>query len=178
MEQQQSLPESQLPEEVVLQKIFFIRGMKVMLDRDLAEMYGVDTKRLKEQVRRNIDRFPPDFMFELSKEELENWRSQNATSNSENMGLRHAPFAFSEHGVLMLSSVLNSPRAIAVNIRIMRIFTKMKEMILSNAELLLRVEYMHEQLQQHGESLEHVFDCLAKLTDQPQEPRKMIGFGR
>ena len=93
MEQQQPLPESQLPEEVVLQKIYFIRGMKVMLDRDLAEMYGVDTKRLKEQVRRNIDRFPPDFMFELTKDELENWRSQFATSNSENMGLRHAPFA-------------------------------------------------------------------------------------
>ena len=105
-----------VPIELIASKIYLIRGIKVMLDRDLAELYGVDTKRLKEQVRRNIERFPEDFMFELTKEELENWRSQFATSNRDIMGLRIPPFAFTEHGVLMLSSVLKSERAIQVNI--------------------------------------------------------------
>lgn len=167
-----------LPDEVVLQKIYFLRGMKVMFDRDLAELYGVETKRLKEQVRRNIDRFPPDFMFELDKIELENWRSQFATSNSELMGLRHAPFAFSEHGVLMLSSVLNSPRAIAVNIGIMRIFTKMKEAVLSNAELLYKMERLERELEIQGQNIDTVFGYLDELITKPAEPRPRIGFGQ
>ena len=94
-----------IPDEVLMSKIYLIRGHKVMLDRDLAELYEVETKRLKEAVRRNIDRFPEDFMFELSKEEFSNWRTQFATSNSDKMGLRVPPFAFTEHGVLMLASV-------------------------------------------------------------------------
>jgi len=121
--------EISVPEEVLMSKIYLIRGKKVMLDRDLAILYEVETKRLKEQVRRNITRFPADFMFELSK--------QFATSNREIMGLRRPPFAFTEHGVLMLSSVLKSPRAISVNIQIMRIFIKMRTMILNNKELLM-----------------------------------------
>jgi ORF6N domain len=104
--------EIKLSEELVSNKIYYIRNQKVMLDRDLALLYGMETKRLKEQVKRNLSRFPDDFMFELTKEEFENWRSQFATSNSEKMGLRYAPMAFSEHGVLMLSSVLNSDKAI------------------------------------------------------------------
>ena len=99
-----------IPDEVIMTKIYVIRGKKVMPDRDLAELYGVETRRLKEQVRRNIDRFPKDFMFEMTKEELNNWRSQFATSNKEIMGMRRPPFVFTEHGVLMLSSVLNSKR--------------------------------------------------------------------
>jgi hypothetical protein len=171
-------PPNLVPDEVVLQKIYVLRGIKVMIDRDLAEMYGVETKRLKEQVRRNLDRFPPDFMFELDKDELEHWRSQFATSNSEVMGLRHAPFAFSEHGVLMLSSVLNSPRAIAVNIKIMRIFTKMKETLLSNAELLYRMEQMDHTLHLQGKSIEVAFEYLEQLLHKENEARALIGFGR
>ena len=124
-----------------------------MLDRDLAELYGVETKRLKEQVRRNIERFPEDFMFELSKDELENWRSQFATSNREIMGLRISPFAFTEHGVLMLSSVLNSKRAIEVNIRIVRVYTKLKEMLLTNKEILLKVEQMERKMGKQDEKI-------------------------
>src|SRR5262245_30140496 len=101
-----------IPDEVVMNKIYMVRGQKIMLDRDLAELYRVETKRLKEAVRRNIDRLPNDFMFEMSSEELENWRTQFATSNSEKMGLRHSPFCFTEQGVAMLSSVLNSETAI------------------------------------------------------------------
>ena len=120
-----------IPDEVVMNKIYLIRDKKVMLDRDLAELYGVETKRLKEAVRRNIDRFPEEFMFELTKEEFSNWRSQFATSNADKMGLRVPPFAFTEYGVLMLASVLNSERAIQVNIQIIKIFTKMREMLLA-----------------------------------------------
>ena len=119
----------------IADKIYFIRGLKVMFDRDLAELYGIETKRLKEQVRRNIERFPEDFMFELTKEELKNWRSQFATSNQYIMGLRIPPFAFTEHGVLMLSSVLKSDLAVQVNIQIMRVFTKLRQMVLDNEDL-------------------------------------------
>ena len=101
-----------IPDEVVMSKIYLVRNIKVMLDRDLAELYGVETKRLKEAVRRNMDRFPEEFMFELTKEEFSNWRTQFATSNADKMGLRVPPFAFTEYGVLMLASVLSSKRAI------------------------------------------------------------------
>lgn len=97
-----------LPDELIVSKIYLLRGMKVMIDRDLAELYGVETKRLKEAVKRNLERFPDDFMFEMTKEELENWRSQNVTSNSLKMGMRYLPYCFSEQGVAMLSSILKS----------------------------------------------------------------------
>jgi len=113
--------------EIIVDKIYVIRDQKVMLDRDLSQLYNVETKRLKEAVRRNISRFPADFMFELSKTEFDNWRSQFASSNSDKLGLRYAPMAFTEHGVLMLSSVLNSESAIQTNIQIMRMFSKIKQ---------------------------------------------------
>jgi len=117
-------------EEAIISKIYLIRGQKVIVDSDLSELYGVETKQLKRQVRRNIDRFPEDFMFELSDEEFQEWRSQFGTSNEgDKMGLRYAPYVFTEQGVAMLSSVLNSERAIRVNIQIMRIYTKMREML-------------------------------------------------
>ena len=109
-----------IPDEVIMSKIYLIRGQKVMLDRDLAELYEVETKQLKRAVRRNMDRFPDDFMFELSKLELAEWRNQFGTSNSEIMGLRVSPFAFTEYGVIMLASVLNSEKAIKVNLQIVR----------------------------------------------------------
>jgi hypothetical protein len=124
-----------IPVERIEQAIYLLRGQKVMLDRDLAVLYGVETKRLKEQVRRNSDRFPEDFMFVLTPEEFANWRSHFATSNSDRMGLRHAPMAFTEQGVAMLSTVLNSKRAIGVNIAIMRTFVKLRQMLDSHVQL-------------------------------------------
>jgi len=119
-----------VPDEVVMSKIYMIRDQKVMLDRDLAKLYGVETKVLKQSVRRNIARFPEDFMFEMTKEELENWRSHFVTSKEDRQGLRYMPFCFTEQGVTMLSCVLNSERAIHVNIQIIRIYTRIREMVL------------------------------------------------
>ena len=122
------------PDDIVLTKIYFIRDNKVMIDKDLAELYGIETKRLKEAVRRNRKRFPEDFMFEMSKEELKNWRTQFATSNSERMGFRYPPFCFTEQGVTMLSCTLNSERAIHVNIQIVRVFSRMRELLIKNKD--------------------------------------------
>ncbi len=147
-----------------------------MIDRDLAELYGIETKVLKQSVKRNINRFPEDFMFELDSKELENWRSQFVTSNSDKMGLRYAPFAFTEHGVLMLSSILNSDRAIQVNIQIMRIFTKMRELLLTNKEILLQLEKIENKSIKHDEDIKLIFSYLKKLLNPTQPTRKMIGF--
>lgn len=166
------------PNEVIINKIYLIRGQKVMLDRDLSELYQVETKRLKEQVKRNIGRFPEDFMFELTKEEFENWRSQIATSNSEKMGLRYLPFAFTEQGVAMLSSVLNSERAIQMNIQIVRIFTKMKEMALMHSDILLKLESLEKQGSKHSQEIQAIFKALKQLVQTPKidEERVRIGF--
>ena len=133
------------PRRVIANKIFLIRNQKVMLDRDLAGLYAVKVKYLKRQVKRNGDRFPEDFMFQLSKEEFENWRCQFVTSKSDKMGLRYQPFAFTEHGILMLSSVLNSKRAITVNIQIMRAFTGLRQMALSYKGLKTKIEKMESK---------------------------------
>ncbi|MEK9148789.1 MAG: ORF6N domain-containing protein, partial [Candidatus Desantisbacteria bacterium] len=126
---------SLVPIERIEDKILLIRDQKKRLDRDLAELYGVETRVLNQAVRRNIRRFPEDFMFQLSKEEFENWKSQIVISNSEKMGLRKLSYAFTEQGVAMLSSVLNSERAILVNIQIMRAFTKIRRMLASHEDL-------------------------------------------
>jgi len=154
--------------------------MKVMFDRDLADLYEVETKRLKEAVRRNIDRFPEDFMFELSKEEFLNWRTQFATSNSDKMGLRVPPFAFTEHGVLMLASVLNSERAIRINIQIVRIFTKIREALPDNLSIKLEIEEIKTKLANHDKNLELVFTYLDELIKKQvnPKPRPRVGFRR
>ena len=159
--------------EKIASKIYLIRNTKVMLDRDLAELYGVETKRLKEQVKRNLDRFPDDFMFELSKKELENWRSQFATSNKDIMGLRVPPFAFTEHGVLMLSSVLKSKRATQVNIQIMRTFVCLRQAILDNDDLRRELQDL-KQISE--ERFQIVFETLDQLLTVRNEPKKRIGF--
>ena len=159
--------------ETIAGKIYLIRGLNVMLDRDLAELYGIETKRLKEQVRRNIERFPEDFMFELTKEELINWRSQFATSNQYIMGLRIPPFAFTEHGVLMLSSVLKSERAVQVNIQIMRIFVKLRQLFLDNEELRKELE---EVKQITDDRFKIIFETLDQLINNENNPKKKIGF--
>jgi hypothetical protein len=167
-----------IPDEIISNKIYLIRNQKVMLDRDLAELYKVETKRLKESVRRNINRFPADFMFEMSKEELENWRKQIATSNSDKMGLRYAPMVFTEQGVAMLSSVLNSDRAIAVNIKIIRIFTKMRDLLSDNLSLRLEIEDIKKKVNNHDKNIELVFSYLDELIEKKEsgKERNKIGY--
>lgn len=168
-----------IPNEIITNKIYLIRNQKVMFDRDLAELYNVETKYLKRQVRRNIVRFPKDFMFQLNEREFHNWRSQFVTSNSKDkMGLRYAPYVFTEHGILMLSSVLNSKRAIAVNIRIIRVFTKMREMLVDNLNLKLEIEEIKKKLSNQNKNIELVFSYLDKLIDKKgnPKPRTKIGY--
>jgi phage regulator Rha-like protein len=159
--------------EDIEKRIYFIRGVKVMLDRDLAELYEVETKRLKEQVRRNIDRFPADFMFELTKDEFINWRSQIATSKSDKMGLRYPPMAFTEQGVAMLSSVLRSKRAIQVNVQIMRAFVKLRHIILDHDDLKRELDELRKQT---DDRFQIVFTVLDKLVSEEQESETKIGF--
>jgi hypothetical protein len=151
-------------DERILNQIHVIRGHKVMVDSDLAVLYGVETKRLKEQVRRNMDRFPDDFMFEMTDIELENWRSQIATSNA----LRHSPFCFTEQGVTMLACVLNSERAIQMNIRIIRLFTKMREAIFNHKELLLKMETIERKVMDHDESLVVILESIKELLQREE----------
>jgi S-adenosylmethionine synthetase len=167
-----------IPDDTVSTKIYFIRNQKVMLDRDLAMLYGIETKRLKEQVKRNRDRFPNDFMFVLSNEEFQNWRSQFATSNSENMGLRYAPMGFTEHGVLMLSSVLNSEKAIQTNIQIMRIFTKTRQLLSDNSDLRIDFEIMKKKIENQGKNIELVFQYVDELMEKKEiiKEREKIGY--
>src|ERR1017187_4104101 len=167
-----------IPDEIVMNKIYFIRGHKVMLDRDLAELYGVETRVLKQSVKRNIGRFPDDFMFEMTAQELENWRSQFVISNSDKMGLRYSPFCFTEQGVAMLSSVLNSEKAIKVNIQIIRIFTRIRSMLLDNTELRLAIEKLERKTDNHSKNIEVVFKYLDELLEKQAnpKPRPQIGF--
>jgi hypothetical protein len=166
-------------EDAIISKIYLIRGHKVMIDRDLAELYGVETKQLKRQVRRNIDRFPGDFMFELNAEEFQEWRSQfGASKEGDRMGLRYAPYVFTEQGVAMLSTVLNSERAIKVNIQIMRIYTKMREMLMTNLEILLKLEQLERKVNGHDDDIQLIFKYLKQLLNPPEEPRPRVGFRR
>ncbi|TVZ55071.1 ORF6N domain-containing protein [Lutibacter sp. Hel_I_33_5] len=167
-----------IPDEIITNKIYLIRNQKVMLDRDLAELYQVETKRLKEAVRRNISRFPSDFMFELTKNELENWRTQFATSKSDKMGLRYAPMVFTEQGVAMLSSVLNSDRAIAVNIKIIRIFTKMRQLLSDNVSVQLEIESIKKKITNNSKNIELVFSYLDELIEKKENKseRNKIGY--
>ncbi|MDX9752230.1 MAG: ORF6N domain-containing protein, partial [Flavobacteriales bacterium] len=165
-----------VPDEAIAAQIHWIRGEKVMLDEDLAALYQVPTKRLNEQVRRNMDRFPEDFMFVLDEREWDPLRSQFATSKKGRGGRRYPPMAFTEHGVLMLSSVLNSERAIAVNIRIMRIFVRMNRILMNDRELLLRLERMEDRQDTSDEALARLFEAVRQLMEKPAWDRKRLGF--
>ena len=167
-----------LPDEAIINKIYLIRDQKVMIDRDLAILYGVETKRLKEAVRRNIQRFPGDFMFELTNDEFRYWRTQFATSRSDMIGLRYTPFCFTEQGVTMLSCVLNSQRAIDTNIRIIRVFTKMREMVMAHKDILLKLEQFEKQVVKNSDDIQLIFETLKQLLTRPQESRRQIGFKR
>jgi len=164
------------PDIVVMEKIYVIRGEKVMLDHDLAELYGIETKQLKRAVRRNIDRFPEDFLFELSSEEFNDLRSQFGTSSWG--GARYLSMAFSEHGVLMLSSVLNSKRAIKVNIQIMRVYVHIREMILTHKDLLQQMDSLDKKVAKQDEKIALVFQYLKKFIDVQEKPKKRVGYKR
>ncbi len=164
------------PVELIEQKIYLIRGHKVMLDQDLAEMYGVEVKRLNEQVRRNLKRFPADFMFELTYQEFINLKPHFATSSSSHGGRRKAPLVFTEQGLAMLSGILNTDRAIEVNILIMRAFVKLREMIATNKELSRRLSDLENK---YDSQFKVVFDAIRQLMAPPVGKKKRaIGFGR
>ena len=163
--------------DAIASKIYFIRGHKVMLDRDLAELYGVETKRLKEQVKRNTERFPKHFMFELSLQENEILRSQFATLKQGEHS-KYLPYAFTEHGVLMLSNVLKSRRAVAVSIKIIDIFVKLREALMDNAELRLAIAELKKKSDNHSKNIEVLFRYFDELIEKKenQMPRKKIGY--
>lgn len=156
---------------VIQNKIYEIRGQKVMIDRDLAEMYGVQTKALNQAVKRNIERFPEDFMFQLTTEETQNWKSQIVTTNSIKMGLRRNPYAFTELGVAMLSSVLTSQIAIQVNIGIMRAFVAVRQYLLSANNPTQEIEDLKQRVKELEESSE---DTLAAINDLSEDTRKEL----
>ncbi|MGF7072325.1 ORF6N domain-containing protein [Mucilaginibacter sp. 3215] len=164
-----------ISDETIAEKIYYIREEKVMLDSDLAALYQIETKQLKRQVRRNLKRFPPDFMFELNAEEIS--RSQIGTLKHGG-NIKYAPMAFTEQGVSMLSSVLNSDRAIAVNIQIMRIFTRVRKMLMDNTELRLEIEKIKSKLDNQDKNMEVVFRYLDELLEAKYNPapREPIGF--
>jgi hypothetical protein len=167
-----------IPEEIVMNKIFLIRGMKVMMDKDLAELYQVQTRNLNKAVNRNLKRFPgEDFMFQLTEEESKNLMFQNGTSSWG--GTRKLPFVFTEQGLAMLSGILNSDIAIAVNVQIMRVFTRIRQMLVENTDLRLEIDKIKDKLNNHDKNMEIVFRYLDELVEKqeaPNPPRKRIGF--
>jgi DNA-binding PadR family transcriptional regulator len=167
-----------VPMEVVKSKIFLIRGQKVFLDSDLAELYGVETRRLNEQVSRNRSRFPDDFMFQLNPQEFAGLISQTAISKPGRGGRRKMPYAFTEQGVAMLSSVLNSDRAVQVNIAIMRAFVQMRELATSNRELARKIDALEKKHAQHDQQFVAVFDAIRQMLEPVEKKRRKIGFGQ
>jgi hypothetical protein len=166
-----------IPDEMISRQIYLIRNQKVMIDRDLAKLYEVETKVLKQAVKRNLERFPGDFMFELTKAESDSLRSQFVTLK-RGEHVKYLPMAFTEQGVAMLSSILHSKRAIVVNIQIMRLFTKLRGMLTDNTELRLEIEHIKKKLNNHSQNIELVFKYLDELIEkkEKQKPRKKIGY--
>jgi hypothetical protein len=170
-----------LPDRVIIRKIIVIRDQKVIVDRDLADLYGVETRVLNQAVKRNIKRFPSDFMFQMTKEEMKTWKSQIVMSESDKMGLRKPPYVFTEQGVAMLSSVLNSDRSIMVNIQIMRVFTKLRALLESHAEIIRKLDTIEKKDIEQDEKILLIFEYLKQLEQAKKEEliykeRKRIGF--
>ncbi len=168
---------STLPDELVMNKIYLFRNQKVMLDSDLAELYEVETKHLKRQVKRNLSRFPEDFMFELTKGESEVLRRQFGTLKRGEHS-KYAPMVFTEHGILMLSSVLGSERAVQTNIQIMRIFLRIRQMLNDNTLVNLAIEKLENKTDKQGKSIELIFQYIDEITDKKlvETPRTQIGY--
>jgi phage regulator Rha-like protein len=167
---------SLVPEEVIMQKIFFIRNQKVMLDRDLAELYGVETKRLKEQVKRNMERFPKHYMFELTLEEARVSRSQIATLKRGD-NIKYLPLAFTEQGVMMLANVLKSKRAIEVSIKIIDVFILLRETLSNHTDLRLEIEHIKKKLNNHDKNIELVFQYLDELLEKKENKKERTQIG-
>ena len=165
-----------IPNEKILDKIYLIRGHKVILDKDLAAFYGVETKVLKQAVRRNIEIFPEHFMFELNKVEFKNLRSQIVTSSLSWGGQRYLPMAFTEHGILQVASLLRSKKAKQISIRIIEIFVEMRNLISSNQDILLRLSKIEKHLPEHDDSIDSVMNYLRQFVKDQNQPRKEIGF--
>jgi hypothetical protein len=165
-----------IPAGLIERRIHIIRGQKVMLDADLAELYQVETKVLNQAVRRNVDRFPEDFMFQLTSEESACLRSQTVTSKVRRGGRRYQPYAFTEHGVAMLSSVLSSERAVHMNILIIRAFVRMRELLAVNKDLASRVEKLESGQQQHGSFIAVLAGEIDEIRRLPEPAKRRIGF--
>ncbi|NQU18233.1 MAG: ORF6N domain-containing protein [Candidatus Saganbacteria bacterium] len=163
-----------VPIEIIEKRIYVLRGQKVMLDRDLAELYGVSTKNLNKALKRNIGRFPLDFMFRLNEIEVKNLRFQNGTSSWG--GRRYLPFAFTELGVAMLSSILSSERAVHVNISIMRAFVRLRQVISTHKELANKVKQLERKGYKHDGEIQAIFEAIQLMMKPPEKPRKRIGF--
>lgn len=166
-----------IPDEIIINKIIVLRDKKVMIDRDLAELYGVTTKRLNEQVKRNLKRFPNDFMFQITKEEKDDIVSQFEHLNSLKFSPA-LPYVFTEHGAVMLASVLNSDKAIEVNIQIVRVFTQIRQMLTDNTELRLAIEKLERATENNKKNIELVFQYIDELTEKKENPelRNKIGY--
>lgn len=165
----------EIPDIVVINKIIQLRGRRVMIDKDIAELYGVPTKRLNEQVKRNLKRFPEDFMFQLTKEEKAEVVAICDHLNSLKFSA-NLPFAFTEYGAVMLASILNSDRAITVNIQIVRIFTEIREMLLTNKELLIKFNELEKNVTSNSDDIQTIFRALKQLLNPPQKERNPIGY--
>lgn len=159
----------------IVEKIYLIREIKVMLDKDLAEMYGTIPIRLRQQVKRNIERFPEHFMFQLYDKEVDSLVSQNVIPSRQSLG-GTLPYAFSEHGILMLANVIKSQQAITMSIRIIEVFVKFREMLISQKDLLLKFEQLEKLIVQHDDDINAIFAALKQLIHQKNEPREPIGF--
>jgi phage regulator Rha-like protein len=162
--------------ERIEKKIYLIRNQKVMLDNDLAELYGVETKILNKAVSRNSERFPKDFIFQITKEEWENLRFQFGTSKKSRGGRRYLPYAFTEQGVAMLSSVLKSKRAIQVNIQIMRAFVKLREILSTHKELAQKLKELELKIDSHDQQIQAIFDVINQLITPSEPPKRKMGF--
>lgn len=165
-------------EQKILNRIHIVRGEKVMIDRDLAQLYGIDTKVLKQSVKRNIERFPKDFMFEMTAREFTKWRESSLLSPADRQGLRYAPFCFTEQGVTMLSCILNTKTAIEVNLRIIRVFVKMREYALTHNEILVQLAKLEKDVKGNTRDIENIFTVLKELIEKQRKPivRNRIGF--
>jgi hypothetical protein len=167
-----------IPVEIIERKIYLIRGMKVMLDRDLAFLYEINTKVLIQAIKRNKDRFPYDFMFQISEKEFKNWRSQIVTSNpGAKMGLRRPPYVFTEHGVAMLSSVLKSKKAVQVNVAIVRAFIKLRELLATHKDLILEIDKIKREQKGQNKRIQSIISIINQMLNPPiDENREPMGF--
>jgi hypothetical protein len=167
-----------VPLERVERSILILRGHRVILDSDLAALYGVETRRLNEQVRRNEARFPEDFAFQLTPEEFDNLKSQFATSSGHWGGRRKLPFAFTEHGALMAASVLNSPKAVEMSILVVRAFVRLRQILASNRQLAAKLNELEQKIAAHDKNIVALFQTVRSLMAVPEKPKRRIGFGR